>query len=80
VTFVSCDHHDARFCVTAYKIEDDHEKGTNGSTSCYTTLAEARTEFAKLAAGKSYYAIYLGRWLDDNDQWEDFDAWPEDLA
>jgi hypothetical protein len=72
--FVSEDHPDARFCVTAYRSNDDE----HGVTSYYTTLNEARSEFDSVSRGGRYLSVHLGRWQNDHDGWEDLDEWPED--
>jgi hypothetical protein len=53
--FVSEDHPDARFCVTAYRSNDDE----HGVTSYYTTLNEARSEFDSVSRGG---VIFVSTW------------------
>jgi hypothetical protein len=76
MSFVSEAHPDARFCVTAYS-DEANEAAQEGVTSYYTTLNEARSEFERVSKGQGYYSIYLGRWINDNEGWEDLDEWPE---
>jgi hypothetical protein len=76
MSFVPAGHPDARFCVTAYRDEAD-ETAQEGVTSYYTTLDEARSEFERVSKGGGYRSVYLGRWINDNEGWDDLDEWPE---
>ena len=77
MAFVPETHPDARFCVTCYRSEQD-EANEIGVDSYYTSLSEAKAEFARVTRGAGYFSVYLGRFISEDVDWDIVEYWPDD--